>query len=370
MPRKLTADFLVAGAGSFGSWTALELAHRGYSVILADPYGAGNARASSGGETRIIRASYGAARHYTKMAVESLAAWRHLFAAQNKRELFHPCGALFTAEPGNSFLEASADALRDLRVNTRRLTAKALAKQYPQVQFGAGREGLLEPDSGVLMARRAVQLVTEVAEQQGVHVVREPVDPARIKSRFQVGATIFACGPWLPQIFPEELGSRIWPTRQEVFFFGAGPAYAPAKFPAWVDFGATYYALPDIENRGLKIAFDSHGPAIDPDRDTRIVTPASVRRMRQVIAQIMPTLKDAPIVETRVCQYENTSNGDFLIDWLRPGILAVGGGSGHGFKHGPAVGKIAADLAEGKIEIPPSQFAFSVKATKKARQIF
>lgn len=370
MPRKLAADFLVAGSGVFGSWTALELAHRGHSVILADPFGAGNSRASSGGETRIIRATYGAASHYTRMAVDSLAAWKHLFAEHRRPHYFHPCGALFTAESASPFLEASAEALRESGVRIKRLSPKALSRQYPQVNFGPGREGLLEPDSGVIMARQAVQLVAEAAERRGVHIVREPVNPATFESRFQVGTAIFACGPWLPQLFPEELGSRIWPTRQEVFFFAAGPEYSPAKFPAWVDFGATYYALPDIENRGLKIAFDSHGPAIDPDRDNRIVTPASIRRMRDALAQVLPALKDAPVVETRVCQYENTSNGDFLIDWLRPGVLAIGGGSGHGFKHGPAVGKLAAALAEGKIGVPPPQFAFSAKSTKKTRQIF
>lgn len=370
MPRKLTADFLVAGAGVFGSWTALELAHRGYSVILADPYGAGNSRASSGGETRIIRGSYGVASHYTRMAMESLAAWKHLFAEYRRLQYFQPCGALFTAESGNAFLDASADALAQCGVRTKRLSAKALARRYPQANFGAGREGLLEPDSGVILARQAVQLVAEAAEQCGVHVVREPVDPAGFRKRFQVGMAIFACGPWLPKLFPEELGSRIWPTRQEVFFFAAGSEYSPSKFPAWVDFGASYYALPDIENRGLKIAFDSHGPAIDPERDNRLVSAASVRRIRQAVAKVFPALQDAPVVETRVCQYENTSNGDFLIDWLRPGVLSVGGGSGHGFKHGPAVGKLAADLAEGKISVPPPQFAFSAKLTKKGRQIY
>ncbi|MBS1834918.1 MAG: FAD-dependent oxidoreductase, partial [Acidobacteria bacterium] len=190
------------------------------------------------------------------------------------------------------------------------------------------------------------------------------------KARFDVGATVFACGPWLPAIFPAELGSRVWPTRQEVFFFGAGPQYSASKFPAWVDFEAACYALPDIENRGLKIAFDSHGPAIDPDSANRVVSAASVRRMRGLVAQVLPGLKDAPVVETRVCQYENTSNGDFLIDWLRPGILIAGGGSGHGFKHGPAVGKIAAGLLEGRIANAPPEFAFSAKMTRKSRQIF
>ena len=142
-----------------------------------------------------------------------------------------------------------------------------------------------------------------------------------------------------------------------------------SQMPAWVDFGAEIYSLPDIENRGLKVAFDAHGPSFDPETGERVVSPASIRCMREQVARVFPSLAGAPVVETRVCQYENTSNGDFLIDWIAPGMIAVGGGSGHGFKHGPAVGIYAADLAEGRNSVP-SQFSLATKLSRKSREVF
>ena len=86
----------VIGAGAFGGWTALELARRGGRVTLFDAWGPGHSRASSGGETRILRATYGPDRIYTRMAARSLELWRKN-QARWKLELFHPAGVLWMA---------------------------------------------------------------------------------------------------------------------------------------------------------------------------------------------------------------------------------------------------------------------------------
>jgi glycine/D-amino acid oxidase-like deaminating enzyme len=82
-------------------------------------------------------------------------------------------------------------------------------------------------------------------------------------------------------------------------------------------------------------------------------------------------LKEAPLLETRVCQYENTSNGDFLID-RHPAfdnVWLVGGGSGHGFKHGPALGEyVAARVVEGGPVEP--RFTLATKGTVQQRAVF
>ena len=131
------------------------------------------------------------------------------------------------------------------------------------------------------------------------------------------GVFIFACGPWLPKVFPELLLNRIFPTRQEVLFFGAKAGdvrFQPPAMPTWICEGDEVYGMPDLENRGFKIALDRHGPAFDPDTGQRLVSPEAVSKMRAYLARRFPALRDAPVLETRVCQYENTSNGDFLID--------------------------------------------------------
>jgi sarcosine oxidase len=362
-----SADFAVIGAGSFGSWTALTLARRGYSVVLADGHGAANARASSGGETRIIRMSYGVAAHYTEMSWQSLPEWKSLRAG----EFFVPCGALFTARAGNKHLEASYRELRSRKIPVKRLGEAALRKQYPQVRFEPGSEGLLEPSSGVLLARRATQFVVR---QAGIRYLPLNLRPETAHEVVRASrGYIWACGPWLPSLFPAELGNRIWPTRQDVFFFGSAPGdcrFGPEELPAWVDFSAEIYTVPDVENRGFKAAFDRHGPAFDPENGSRVVGPAAVKRIREAIRRSVPELAEAPIVETRVCQYENTSDGEFLIDWLSPGVMVVGGGSGHGFKHGPAVGAYVADLAEGKLAKPNPVFSLASKGIRQARQVY
>ena len=109
------------------------------------------------------------------------------------------------------------------------------------------------------------------------------------------------------------------------------------------------YGTADMDHRGVKVAFDAHGEVADPEGMDRTVPAASVERMRHVLHRRLPALADAPLLEARVCQYENTTNGHFLLDRL-PGhdrVWIAGGGSGHGFKHGPAVGRSVADLLEG-----------------------
>jgi glycine/D-amino acid oxidase-like deaminating enzyme len=188
------------------------------------------------------------------------------------------------------------------------------------------------------------------------------------------GAFVFACGPWLPQVFPDLLGERIFPTRQEVYFIGV-PAednrFRPPAMPAWIFEADEIYGIPDIENRGFKLALDSHGPPFNPDSGERIVTIDGARAMCAYVAKRFPALKGAPVVETRVCQYENTSNGDFLID-RHPeltNVWLVGGGSGHGFKHGPDVGERAAGLVNGT-GTPEPRFSLATKSKVQKRTVF
>jgi sarcosine oxidase len=235
------------------------------------------------------------------------------------------------------------------------------------------------------MARRAVQSVANfVAQNGGDYRIGSAVTPTgegRLSELFtrdgsKLGAEvfIFACGPWLPKLFPALLQNRIQPTRQEVYFFGvpAGdPRFAPPRMPTWIDFGAEFYGLPDLENRGFKLALDRHGEAIDPDSAERSLTEDLLRETRAFLGARFPALKDAPLVESRVCQYENTSSGDFLID-RHPhfnNVWLAGGGSGHGFKHGPAVGEyIAARVIDGgEIE---RRFTLATKESVRNRAVF
>jgi sarcosine oxidase len=384
MAESSTYDVVVVGAGVFGSWTAWHLAKRKLKVLVLDAYGAAHARASSGGETRIIRMSYAADEIYTRWSQRSLAQWKELSAACSQ-PLFQQTGVLWLEGPDDLRLRESQATIERCGIPHEVMDNAALTKRYSQVNFDGVSRGLLEPGSGVLLARRAVQSVMEEAKKKHAEfLLAQAVTPdgggtiSKLATShcgaFSAAQFVFACGPWLGKVFPELLGQRIFPTRQEVFFFGtpAGDArFAPPALPTWLFNNDEVYGMPDIESRGLKMARDAHGERVDPDTQSRIVSGEGAEWARDYVARRFPALKNAPIVETRVCQYENTSNGDFLIDRHpeMPNVWLAGGGSGHGFKHGPALGEyLAARICgEGKAE---PRFSLASKATKQKRAVF
>ncbi len=378
-------DVVVVGAGVFGAWTAYELQRAHLRVGLIDQYGPANSRSSSGGETRIVRMGYGPDAIYTRYAVRSLDKWQGLCSSRGLR-LFHETGVLWMGRSGDPRLEATGRTLRAAGVAHENLDAPELGRRYPQIALSDIDRAIFEPKSGALMARRSVAAVTEALVEAGGTLLQEGVARPRERERLDAiesisgrripaGTFVFACGCWLPRLFPAILGNRIFPTRQEVFFLGAAPGdprFAAPAMPAWLDQGALYYGVPDIESRGFKIASDQHGPPVDPDTQMRVVSLGGIEAMRGFVAQRFPGLRDAPIVETRVCQYENTWNGDFVID-RHPGIdnvFVVGGGSGHGFKHGPAVGEYAARLVLGTLDDPEPRFNLDSKKTVPARAVY
>jgi glycine/D-amino acid oxidase-like deaminating enzyme len=237
------------------------------------------------------------------------------------------------------------------------------------------------------MARRAVQtLVQELSAAGGDYrlaAVESPGDVAALDGvrtaggeTLRAGRYVFACGPWLPKVFPAVLGRRIFPTRQEVFFFapeGGDERFAPGRLPGWADFndGDIFYGFPDLEARGFKIAHDRHGAGFDPDTGDRRPSAQGLENVRAYMRRRFPALASRPLTEARVCQYENSSNGDLLIDvhprW--PNALLLGGGSGHGFKHGPAVGRYAADRILGRVAAPEPRFSLASKGEVQHREV-
>jgi sarcosine oxidase len=382
-----TFDVAVIGAGVFGSWTALRLVQGGgRRVVLIDQYGPANARASSGGESRIIRAGYGADELYARWAVRSLALWTELFAATGV-DLFHRSGVLWLAREEDAYVEHTAATLTKLGIAAERLDHEQLRSRYPQFNFDGVGWGLLEPQHGVLMARRAVQAVVAAAVAEGVTYLQASVNTPTGKGtlpaietsdgqRIEAAEYVFACGPWMGKVFPELLGERIIPTRQEVFFFGvpAGSSqFSMPAMPTWLFVSDGIYGMPDLESRGFKIALDRHGERADPDSQSRIVSRESAEWMRGYVTRRFPELRHAPIVETRVCQYENTSSGDFLVD-RHPGmenVWLVGGGSGHGFKHGPAVADyVAGQVLSNGAATPEPRFSLATKHSVQNREIY
>jgi monomeric sarcosine oxidase len=385
MPDRKTFDVAVIGAGVFGAWTAYYLQKSGATVALLDSYGPAHARASSGGESRIIRMGYGPDDIYTRWSMRALPLWKQLFDEAGQPALFRPTGVLWIAHQDEAYALSTLASLEKAGAVFEKLTLEDLRRRYPQIVFEDDSWAILEPRSGVLMARRAVQAVVERAQKLGaeywVDAVLAPegrgyVAKVKTASGESIAAEkfVFACGPWLPKLFPDLLGQRIFPSRQEVYFFGVpsgDPRFGPPAMPTWIELKHEFYGMPDLESRGFKIANDRHGESADPDTQSRLPSAAGIAAARNYLAQRFPTLKDAPVVETRVCQYENTSTGDFLID-RHPAfenVWLVGGGSGHGFKHGPSLGEYVAARLKQEDAIDP-RFSLATKQTMQKRAVF
>ncbi len=379
-------DVAVVGAGVFGAWIALELQRAGRKVVLLDAYGPGNAHSSSGGMTRVIRMGYGDFEIYGRWSMRSLEKWQELFRQAAYASLFQQSGVLWLAREQDPLTLKSLATLEKLGVPHERLTRPELEARWPQIDYGPITWAIHEPESGFLMAFHAVQAVARWARYQGCEYRAARVAPpeatgGRLEAlttergeKVSAGAYVFACGPWLAKLFPEVLGDRIFISRQEVFYLGPPPGeerFKVGAIPAWADFAEEIYGVPDFKGRGFKVAPDRHGAAVDPDSLERIVSPDSKARVRDYVRRRFPALADSPVVNSEVCQYTNTSNGDFLID-RHPeidGCWLVGGGSGHGFKHGPAIGEyVAARIADGgPVE---ERFSLATKATVQNRAVY
>lgn len=378
-------DVAVIGAGVFGAWIALRLTDQDARVTLIEAFGAANGRASSADHSRVIRAGYGGDAIYSQWATGSRRDWDWL-ANTTGRTLVTTTGALFLGEPGNAYVRDTCSTLTGLGLAAEWLSPSELAARFPQIDGAGLGPVVLERDAGVIRARASLRELVTVAtarsnlsyrtdrirppDEHASHCVVQTMDDSRIEA----DAFVFACGPWLPQLFPQAVGTRIRATRQEVLYFGVPPGdrrYSIDTLPVWIDFAAGLYGVPDLDGHGFKVGIDRHGPPIDPDTADRIVSAECVETTRAWLARRFPGLAAAPLVDSRVCQYENTSSGDFIIDrhpaWSK--VWIAGGGSGHGFKHGPAVGRYVADLIAGRVT-PEPRFALANKSTMPNRLVY
>jgi glycine/D-amino acid oxidase-like deaminating enzyme len=392
---KTKPHIAVIGAGAFGGWTALHLLERGARVTLLDAWGPGNSRASSGGETRVMRGTYGPDQPYTEMAARALKLWAK-FEQRWKRQFLHRTGVLWmaganmadphtagsntggtnTARPNNEasddgFERGSIESLRAAKITFQELSSAQMKKRWPQINFEGITWGIFEPECGYLDARASCQAVVDAfvaaagkyrqvaVQAQGLE---DGIGHGKSRglalsdgSRLKADRYVFACGPWLGKLFPQAVGRLVQTTKQDMFFFGT-PAgddrFSDEHLPVWGDHlwgdhgGHFFYGIPGRGDRGFKIADDTRGPAFDPTSGERVVSPETLKGVREYLGFRFPALKDAPLVETRVCQYEETPDGHFIVDRhpQSENIWIVGGGSGHGFKHGPAVGEMVAEL--------------------------
>ena len=343
---------IVVGAGIFGGSLAHELVTRGWEVTLVDRYPPGHVRAASGGESRLIRCAHADDVWYVRSARRAYERWLAL-EEETGASLLVPCGVLWLAHDETGWEAESEQVLAAEGVATERLAPEDAASLFPSFAGDDLAFCLLEPKAGVLRARDSTRAMVDLARKKGVRFLggeAAPTEGAAVEvdgARLDADVVVWACGAWLAGLFPDHTRLRV--TRQEVLHFGAPIAWETPPVPAWVDYDAAFYGVGDLDGRGVKLSPDREGPEFDPDKDDRAPSPGAERDARAYLGRRFPALADAPLVFSRVCPYSLTSDTNFLISRHpeRERVWLLGGGSGHGFKHGPALGEYMADLLEG-----------------------
>ena len=378
---------IVVGAGVMGAWTARWLRRAGHAVTLVDRFGPGNTLGSSGDVSRITRSSHGTDRHYPVWQRRALDEWRTL-ERDSGRELFVEAGVVWLASDAQTFEADSLEVLGALGIPVERWSHDELAAKIPVLDATGVPWALFEPEGGALLARQAVTATIEAFEAEGGEVVVGRVRPPAVTGRdaldrieledgttLEADAFAFACGPWLPDLFPEALGALIEPHRQDVMHFRVPPGdvrYAPGTLPIWIDFEGSFYGFPAIDGVSLKACPDWLGPLERCDDSARQCADETVEASREVLRRRFPAVADQPVVRTWTCFYEVTPDANFVID-RHPGLAnawIAGGGTGHGFKHGPVIGEYLAGLMTGDgatiaaLGPPDSRFAIGAREAR------
>ena len=339
----------VAGAGIFGASLARQLAREGWDVTLYEPHEPGHERAASGDESRLIRYAHGADAWYTRSAWRARELWREL-EAETGRELFRECGVAWFGRDEDGWEAESERALRDEGIPVERLPPEEGSRLFPSFDPGDLALILWEPGAGILRAAEATRAMAESARAAGVHVVGEAAEPGRVEA----DTVVWACGAWLASLFPDLVPLHV--SRQDLFYFDCGEPWDAGRVPAWVDYHRSIYGVGRI-GHGFKVAPDFEGPPFDPDADERTPDPSNEAIARAYARDRFPALADAPLAFSKACPYSLTPDTHFLLA-PHPGLdgnWIFGGGSGHGFKHGPALAEYATRVIAGEEE-PAERF--------------
>lgn len=371
---------VVVGAGAFGGWTALMLLRKGYDVTLIEAWEAGHSRSSSGDETRIIRSVY-EDKIYAEMTQRAMQLWRENEKVFSQR-IFFPIGVLNLLGKNPVRWQKAAQHFDDLGIAYQAFSVQEARKKYPFINFDDIDYASIEWGGGYLLARMGCCVVKEAfIREGGTYKIAAALPFGAVQNikngrlaalqladgtALEADAFVFACGAWLGKLFPEQIGDWVRPTRQEIFYFGVPQGSTIMRdLPVWCDYGTReagilMYGIPaaesDAEGRGFKIGRDVAGEQIDPDTLERLNTAAEIAETRDFMAYRFPILRGMPLIEGRVCQYENTLDAHFIVDKLpeTDNIWIAGGGSGHGYKHGAAVGDMLADMIAEERAIEPT----------------
>ncbi len=355
MRNRNKSQVIVIGAGIAGLMSALSILRRGHSVTLLDRWPPGHARASSSDYTRIIRSIHGSDALYTEWVREARLRWMEL-QEELGSTLYVECGALIIAAEHDSGWEDSTIATFDrIGVPYFKFDTGELEVRFPQFNFRNTAYGLYEPESGVLMAHRALVETANLFVREGGEIRRGRVRTDEFEQLFlddkplQADLIVVAAGPWLGDLYKRTIQPISKVVRQNIIYTStpdSDASFDSDKMPCWVDHGYQAYGTPSIEGHGVKAAIAWTDAIIDLDNDPRVVDEATFNRTRQYIGHRFPKLAGQRAVDQKACQIAMTPDTHFIVDFHPEfdNVLIAGGCSGHLFKHGPVFGDYVAGV--------------------------
>jgi glycine/D-amino acid oxidase-like deaminating enzyme len=363
---------LVVGAGIFGTALADRLARDGWEVTLVDEEEPGSPRAESGGETRLLRFSHGPDSHYARSAARARELWLEL-----GEKVLLESGVVWFARRPDGWEVESERTLAAAGIPVERLEPGDVAHLFPGARVDDLAFGLLEPSAGILRAGEGVRALARRARSAGARIERgrampdgrrvvlEEAPGGGSERILEADHVVWSCGAWLARLFPALVTLRV--TRQDVVLFHAPAPWSTPGVPGWVDFDSSFYGHGVVEPHGFKVSCDLEGAELDLGDRPAAAARESIERSRAYLAERFPPLADAPVRSAPVCHYSLTSDGNFLLDRhpLHQGVWLLGGGSGHGYKHGPAVAEHAAAVLAGAAK-PEERYALGERAHSRA----
>ena len=386
-------DVVIVGAGAFGGWTAYHLRRMGAKVTLVDAYGPGNARSTSGDETRGVRSSYGDREKggdlWMLWARESMQRWKQ-FDADWGRELnlslYHTTGDLIFREEWEPFTTRTRDMWVQHKIPHEVLQPDEVRKRWPVINIDDITVVLHEPDAGVVRARRSTQAVAAAFQHLGGTIVTARVKPPTSNGKLneieldngqklRADTFVFACGAWLRKTFPDLLESKMRTPLGRVCYFATPPndnRFTYPNLPSWNFPGVTGWAALPADNRGFRVRGSIRAkpvpgappvantpvqppaptpPAqLDPDLSERWFEEKQIEGPRRVLEKHFPLLTAAPLNQIHACHYESSASNNWIIDRhpRMPNLWIAGAGNAEAFKSGPVIGEYVAQRVLGE----------------------
>ena len=354
-----TSDVIIIGLGAMGSATSMFLSHNGIKVIGFDSYSPPHEFGSSLGHTRVIREAYHEGTTYVPIVQRAYEIWFEM-NGNSKVPIIETYGGLLIGRKTGD-IENALKSANKYDIPIKKMTTDEISQKFSVLNPPKEYIGLLESRGGAVFVENSINHMLNTALNNGsIHKYNERVVRWSKKSNYYLVETnlgnykaeklVFSSGAWITKLIPT-LKLPIKIERQVLFWFS--PRKNPDKFKSinlpnsgWdLDNGLSFYTMPNLENRGFKVAMHHNGEFVDPDTLIRESNDSDLKMVRDFLEEYIPD-GNGELIDSKVCMYTDTPDQDFLID-SHPddeNIIICSPCSGHGFKFTPAIGEICSSL--------------------------